>query len=406
RLDAVSRSPIQASLAEGLDGAFTIKAYGKNSFFAAQFQQHNNGNSAAMLNFVASRRWLAVRIESMGAVVILCASLFISVFTEQLGLTPGLTGLLLVWASGFTVVLSFLITSFSEAEAAITSMERMHDLEQLLQESCMETACENAVDVTWPAQGELAFRDVSMRYREGLPLSLEDLSFTVEPRQRCAVVGRTGAGKSSLTAALFRLVEIERGRITLDGVDLSTLGLKDVRGRRNGMFILPQDPAVFSGTIRTNIDPFNIHEESDILSALASVKFPGTQDGVALLDKVVEEGGSNFSVGELQLLCLARAMIASPRLLVLDEATSAVDGETDEFVQRMIRSQFPNTTLLTIAHRLITIIDYDRVIVMDKGRVAEEGSPRELLMDEDGIFTAMVNATGPDSAAQLRRMAK
>ncbi|EJK45519.1 hypothetical protein THAOC_35867, partial [Thalassiosira oceanica] len=314
RLDAVSRSPIQASLAEGLDGAFTIKAYGKNSFFAAQFQQHNNGNSAAMLNFVASRRWLAVRIESMGAVVILCASLFISVFTEQLGLTPGLTGLLLVWASGFTVVLSFLITSFSEAEAAITSMERMHDLEQLPQESCMETACENAVVETWPAQGELAFHDVSMRYREGLPLSLEDLSFTVEPRQRCAVVGRTGAGKSSLTAALFRLVEIERGKITLDGVDLSTLGLKDVRGRRNGMFILPQDPAVFSGTIRTNIDPFNIHEESDILNALASVKFPGAQDGVALLDKVVEEGGSNFSVGELQLLCLARAMIASPRL--------------------------------------------------------------------------------------------
>ena len=201
RLDAVSRSPIQASLAEGLDGAFTIKAYGKNSFFAAQFQQHNNGNSAAMLNFVASRRWLAVRIESMGAVVILCASLFISVFTEQLGLTPGLTGLLLVWSSGFTVVLSFLITSFSEAEAAITSMERMHDLEQLPQESCMETNNENAVDESWPAQGELAFHHVSMRYRESLPLSLEDLSFTVEPRQRCAVVGRTGRSKIAFLIA-------------------------------------------------------------------------------------------------------------------------------------------------------------------------------------------------------------
>lgn len=215
------------------------------------------------------------------------------------------------------------------------------------------------------------------------------------------------AGKSTITTALFRLVEIEHGRITLDGVDLSKLGLADVRGRQNSMFILPQDPAIFSGTIRTNLDPFASHDDADILRALELIKFPGTkQKGLAILEESVDEGGSNFSAGEKQLLCLARAMLANPRLLVLDEATSAVDGKTDEFVQKMLRTQFPDTTLLTIAHRLNTIIDYDVVIVMDKGKVAEFGSPRELLKNESGIFTALVNATGPDSAAQLKSLAK
>ena len=220
------------------------------------------------------------------------------------------------------------------------------------------------------------------------------------------VVGRTGAGKSTLASALFRLVEIEGGAITLDGVDLSKIGLSDVRGRKNGMFILPQDPSVFAGTIQTNLDPFALHDEKDVIKALELVKFPGVHAETTLLRQNVEEGGSNFSAGEKQLLCLARAMLAKPRLLVLDEATSAVDGPTDEFVQRMLRSQFSDTTLLTIAHRLNTIIDYDAVIVMDKGKVAELGSPKELLSKADGLFTAMVHATGPGSSAQLKLMAK
>mmetsp|Transcript_33616 Transcript_33616/g.81285 ORF Transcript_33616/g.81285 Transcript_33616/m.81285 type:complete len:249 (+) Transcript_33616:3748-4494(+) len=214
------------------------------------------------------------------------------------------------------------------------------------------------------------------------------------------------AGKSTITTALFRLVEIEDGAITLDGVDLSTLGLGDVRGRRNGMFILPQDPAVFSGTIRSNLDPFDAHDKKDIVKALELVKFPGVKKGEKLLAQTVEEGGSNFSSGEKQLLCLARAMLANPRVLVLDEATSAVDRATDQFVQQMLRTQFPDTTLLTIAHRLETIIDYDKVIVMDKAKVAELGSPHELLVDENSIFSAMVNSMGADSAMQLKLMAK
>jgi ABC-type multidrug transport system fused ATPase/permease subunit len=200
-------------------------------------------------------------------------------------------------------------------------------------------------------------------------------------------------------------VEVENGTISLDGVDLSTLGLSDVRGRRNGMFILPQDPAVFAGTIRSNLDPFDSLSDEDIVEALQLVKFPGFTRGKSLLAQSVEEGGANFSAGEKQLLCLARAFLVNPRLLVLDEATSSVDGATDEFVQQVLRTQFPNTTLLTIAHRLNTIIDYDIVIVMDKGTVREIGSPQELL-GLNGLFADMVNATGPESAAQLKLMAR
>ena len=406
RLDAVSRSPIQASLAEGLDGSSTIRAFQKNTYFLNLFQDFINANGSAMLNFVATRRWLAVRLETLGAFVTLAACLFISTFNDRLGLSPGLSGFLIVWATSFSVTLSFLITAFSEAEAAITSIERMHSLEQLPQEKSMVTSEDNKVDDLWPRQGLLEFDNVSLRYRPGLPLSLDGLSFTLHHGQRCAVVGRTGAGKSTLTAALFRLVEIEQGTISLDGVDLSTLGLSDVRGRQNGMFILPQDPAVFAGTIQSNLDPFSSHNNEEIINALRLVRFPGIERGMDILQETVEEGGANFSAGEKQLLCLGRAMLANPRLLVLDEATSAVDGTTDEFVQQMLRSQFPQTTLLTIAHRLNTVIDYDAIIVMDRGKVAEFGSPSNLLNDKDGIFTGMVNAMGPESAAQLKRLAK
>ena len=244
----------------------------------------------------------------------------------------------------------FLINAFSETEAAITSIERMHAMEMIPQEMSMVTSPEHGVDSSWPRKGVLEFSGVKMRYRPELPLALNGLTFTLEHGQRCAVVGRTGAGKSSITSALFRLVEIESGYISLDGIDLSQLGLADIRGRPGGMFILPQDPVLFSGSIKTNLDPFSTHVDEDILKSLELVRFPGASK-YSILEDIVEEGGDNFSAGEKQLLCLARAMLARPRLLVLDEATSSVDLATDEFVQKMLRSQFPDTTLLTIAHR-------------------------------------------------------
>jgi ABC-type multidrug transport system fused ATPase/permease subunit len=201
--------------------------------------------------------------------------------------------------------------------------------------------------------------------------------------------------------ALFRLVELESGSVLVDGVDLAKLGLSDVRGR---LSIIPQDPFLLAGTLRDCLDPFSISSDGDILEALKAVRLVGTDADTSALDRRVDEGGSNFSVGERQLLCLARALLAKPTVLVLDEATASVDGETDVFIQRMLRTRFKNTTLLTVAHRLHTIMDYDTILVMDGGRAAEYGPPKRLINDK-GLFASLVASTGGESARALREIA-
>lgn len=211
-------------------------------------------------------------------------------------------------------------------------------------------------------------------------------------------------GKSSLTVALFRLEEIESGCIRLDGVDLANLGLSDVRGRPNGMAIIPQDPFLTGSTLRECLDPFAANSDEDVLSALRAVRLASADATIDLLNTPLEEGGSNYSVGERQLLNLAAALLSKPKVLVCDEATASIDYESDAFVQRMLRERFQNTTLITVAHRLNTIMDYDLILVMDQGRAAEMGSPKELLSKEDGTFSKLVDATGEEASRALRAM--
>ena len=404
RLDAVSRSPIQAMLAEGLDGAPTIRVYGQEKRFLAKFQSATSANTSAQLNFITAERWVGVRIELLGVVLVFVLMFLVVMFNDTFRIDAGLAAMIVIWSSNYTIVLGFLVDTTSEAEAAITSVERIREMSELPQEKSMATEKEHLPQASWPLRGKLEFRDVSLRYRPGLPLALDGLSFTVEPGQRCGVVGRTGAGKSSLTVALFRLVEIESGRILLDDVDLAKLGLSDVRGRRNCLAVIPQDPVLMKGTIREVLDPFGSSNDALILDALMCVRLARERD-VKILDNPVDEGGANFSVGERQLMCLAASMLSKPKLLVLDEATASVDGETDAFVQRMLRAKFQNTTLLTVAHRLNTIMDYDQVLVMSDGKAVEFGPPGILLEKEEGFFTELVQSTGKKSAKALKKMA-
>jgi len=425
RLDAVTRSPIQALIAEGLDGALTIRAFGQESNFINKFFSKLDENDRAMLNFLVAHRWLGIALELLGSFIALVATMSIVCYNDVLNIQPGLAAVLIIWSSNFTITLGFMIDNINESEAAITAVERVSGMATLPQE--FESKKNVHLGTNWPQNGTLEFKDVCMRYRPGLPLALNRLSFRLNSRRRCGVVGRTGAGKSSITVALFRLVNIEEGEILLDGVNLAHIALDDVRGRRNGMAIIPQDPVLFAGTLRSCLDPSGSAGDEVLLDALISVKLLNTlqlssvqssqgsnnatevktplSDKSSILDMTVKDGGSNFSAGERQLICLARALISKPRLLVLDEATASIDGETDIFIQRMLRTRFQESTLLTVAHRLNTIMDYDDVLVMDKGEAAEFGPPHELLQRKDSIFSELVDATGAESAASLRQMA-
>lgn len=385
----------------GLDGAPTIRVYRREQTFLKKFQGSADTNSSAQLNYVSAQRWLSLRIELLGSVIVLVACVLVISLNDTLQISAGFAALLIIWSSNFTITLGFLVDTFSEAEAAITSIERVHAMCKLPEEKSMLTDKSVGLPDSWPQRGLVEFKDVKVRYREGLPLALNGLSFTVAPGERCGICGRTGAGKSTLTVALFRLVELESGSILVDGVDLAKVGLSDVRGR---LSIIPQDPFLLAGTLRDCLDPFSTSSDGDILEALKAVRLVGTDADTNALDRRVDEGGSNFSVGERQLLCLARALLAKPTVLVLDEATASVDGETDVFIQRMLRTRFKNTTLLTVAHRLHTIMDYDTILVMDGGRAAEYGSPKRLIHDK-GLFASLVASTGEESARALRKVA-
>ena len=321
-----------------------------------------------------------------------------------------------------------MVVETTEAEALLVSLERVLQYVTLPQESFelpgTGSAGNAAGDVAllpspppaWPSAGEVEFRGIRLRYRPGLPAALDDFSLRAEPYQRVGIVGRTGAGKSTVAAALFRLVQPEAGAILVDGVDILRLGLDDARGR--AACLIPQDPWLFSGSIRANVDPFEQYEDDKVWEALDAARLgdfvrqagagPGARNegSGAGLQAPVHEGGTNFSAGQRQLMCLARALLRKPRVLVMDEASASVDRTTDSAIQATIRHSFRGSTIFTIAHRLETICDYDVICVIAEGRVVEVGPPAVLLeKGRRSAFAAMVDSAGEEAAAHLRALA-
>lgn len=319
----------------------------------------------------------------VGNLIILFSSLFAVLGGQS---NPGLVGLSITYALQITQSMNWLVRMTSDIETNIVSVERIKEYGQTKQEAAWVVE-HTTPNKEWPEQGRVQFNDYKVRYREGLDLVLRGIDFEVNGGEKIGIVGRTGAGKSSLTLALFRIIEAAEGKISIDGIDISVLGLHALRSR---LTIIPQDPVLFSGSLRMNLDPFESKSDDDIWKSLELAHLKSFVTTLtAGLNHEISEGGENLSVGQRQLVCLARALLRKTKVLILDEATAAVDLETDDLIQKTIRTEFKDCTVLTIAHRLNTIMDSDRVIVLDKGMISEYASPSELLQDKNSIFYSM-----------------
>ncbi|XP_057763901.1 ABC transporter C family member 12-like [Salvia miltiorrhiza] len=402
RLDSITRSPVYAQFGEALNGLSSIRAYKAYDRMAGINGRSMDNNIRFTLVNISSNRWLTIRLETLGGIMIWLTATFAVMQNQraenQVAFASTM-GLLLSYSLNITNLLSNVLRQASRAENSLNSVERVGTYIDLPSEA-PDVVEGSRPPPGWPASGLVRFEDVFLRYRPGLPPVLKGLSFTIHPHQKVGIVGRTGAGKSSMINALFRIVELERGRILIDDCDVAKFGLTDLR---KVLSIIPQSPVLFSGNVRFNLDPFGEHNDPDLWEALERAHLKDVIRRNPLgLDAEVLEGGENFSVGQRQLLSLARALLRRSKILVLDEATAAVDVTTDVLIQKTIREEFKSCTMLTIAHRLNTIIDSDRILVLASGQVIEYGTPAELLGDEAGAFSKMVQSTGPANAEYLR----
>ncbi|EDV21130.1 uncharacterized protein TRIADDRAFT_30988, partial [Trichoplax adhaerens] len=384
RIESVSRSPVYSHFGETLQGASTIRGYKATERFCMLNDKKVDRNQMAYYPNMAANRWLAVRLEFIGNCIVLFAAMFAVIGRNTL--PAGIVGLSISYALQITTALNWMVRMSSDLESNIVAVERVKEYSEIPQEASWDIA-EVKPDPKWPECGAIQFIDYKTRYRANLDLVLKGVSCDIADGEKIGIVGRTGAGKSSLTLALFRIIEAVDGNINIDRVNISKIGLHHLR---SSITIIPQDPVLFSGSLRMNLDPFNNYSDENLWKALENAHL---KEFVQSLDDKLEfevsEQGGNLSVGQRQLVCLARALLRKTKVLVLDEATAAVDLETDDLIQATIRREFADCTILTIAHRLNTIMDSTRVMVLDQGQIVEFEPPAVLLTRKDSIFYSM-----------------
>lgn len=346
---------------------------------------------ACSITSMCVNRWLSIALGFVGESLVSLAALFAILSRDTLN--PGLTGLSVTYAMNVCDLLAWFVRTSASLETEIVSVERVLEYTRNEVEADWKTSDpEDKPPQDWPSKGVIEFHSFSTRYRPGLDLILHDVSFQIQDKEKIGIVGRTGAGKSSLTLSLFRIIEAASGKITIDGVDISKLGLHDLRTK---LTIIPQDPVLFSGSMRFNLDPFNEKNDEDLWKSLDHCHLKDFVTGLeGGLDYSVSEGGGNLSVGQRQLLCMARSLLRKSKILVLDEATAAIDMETDSLIQQTIRSEFDDCTVLTIAHRIRSIMDSTRVMVLDAGKIVEFDAPQVLLQNKESIFHTLAKDAG------------
>lgn len=407
RLESNAKSPVFEQFGSALTGVATIRAFSKTDKYIERMFRKIDDHSTTFWHLWAFNRWMGWRMSLVGGFFATVVAILIIVLPN---IDASLAGFALSFALEYGQTVIWTIRHYTNLELDMNAAERIIEYSNLPTES-LDGADPPAA---WPSEGRMEVNDLVVGYAPDLPPVLKGLTFRAERNERIGVVGRTGAGKSSLTLAIFRFLEARQGTIYIDGLDISTIKLHALRSR---LAIIPQDPVLFSGTVRSNLDAFDEHTDSELRDALERVHLvtasalatPGepaessasaasttntnTNPFTSLLSPITE-GGLNLSQGQRQLLCLARAIVSRPKIMVLDEATSAVDMATDTLIQRSIREEFGDSTLIVIAHRLSTIADFDKILVLDDGKSVEFGTPTDLMRRDGGLFKGMVKESG------------
>ncbi|XP_045158220.2 ATP-binding cassette sub-family C member 4-like [Mercenaria mercenaria] len=397
RLQSTTLSPVSGHVAVTQEGICTIRAFGVQKKMIEKYDYLQNLHTQTTIMSLTSARWFAVRLDLLCALFVNAVS-FSCVLTAD-RLNAGLVGLSITYTMSLMALFQWCVRQSAEVENQMIAVERILEYKKLLPEPTEGSA----PPPKWPKTGEITVQGVSLRYSSELPNVLKDLSFTIRDREKVGIVGRTGAGKSSLVTMLFRLVE-PTGSIMIDNVNIQEIGVHDLR---KSISIILQEPVLFTGPLRKNIDRFGDYEDGEIWNALDEVQLKRKIEELPQgLDTEVSEGGSNFSVGERQLICLARAILRDTKIIVIDEATANVDCSTDEVIQHVIRLKFRGCTVLTIAHRLLTVMDCDRILVLDDGNVVEFDVPFLLLQNTNSLLRKMVAETGEKMASYLFKTAK
>jgi ABC-type multidrug transport system fused ATPase/permease subunit len=407
RFDSITKSPIHQHFSETLVGASTIRAYGIERRFLQENLNKIDENNRPFFYMWVSNRWLSFRNDMVGALVIFFAGAFILYSIDTID--AGLAGISLSYAIAFNDSALWVVRLYANVEMAMNSVERLKEYMDIDEEPAAIIP-ETEPPSSWPEHGKLEVDNLSLRYAPQLPMVIKNVTFEVDPSSKIGIVGRTGAGKSTIITALFRFLDPETGSIKIDDIDITTIGLNTLR---KSITIIPQDPTLFTGTIKSNLDPFDQYTDHQIFEALKRVNLITESDiskqqrssatassdeenanKFLNLNNEVSEGGGNLSQGQRQLMCLARSLLRSPKIMLLDEATASIDYDADAKIQQTIRQEFSNSTILTIAHRLRSIIDYDKILVMDAGEVVEFDHPYNLISNKKSTFYSMCADSG------------
>ena len=385
RMQSVSRSPIYSSFAETLQGADTVTVFDCQQHFLCKHRQLMDESLRSGFIAKAADLWLVIRLEFIGTLFVTCTALMVAFEWHRGNISPGMAGLALSYVAAFPDNLNWLVRSFAQAEIQMVAVERLDAVCTLPSEHSEPDGEQSTARIL----GNIEFRNLSMRYRPELPNVLVDVSFKIAAGEWVGICGRSGSGKSSLVSTVFLLTQPSQGAVLIDGIDTRRMPLHILR---SSMAIIPQTPVIFSTcSLRFNLDPSGTKEDTELWAALDQASL-----GDSLRSSEVDFGAPlkeqvSFSAGQLQLLCLARALLADRQIVVLDEATSSIDLDTQAVVQQTLLDSFVGKTILTIAHRVDTLFDYNQILVLQKGQIVETGSPNELRADPSSRFSQMCN---------------